>query len=178
MGTWATTTNTTTTTTTTSTTTTTTTTTTHGMTTTTWGTMAAATVDSSFSVTGSSSDMTSLCASANLDNMVYDALNAVSTITWWNFVMAWCPSSSRRERRLQDTTQTVSYQLQFASVSLANTFGDDVGDSDNKETIAFAFIEAAANLNITVTGVTVNDATITDNTEIPTSWVPSPKLSS
>merc|ERR1712136_719095 len=118
---------------------------------------------------GSSSDMTSLCASANLDNMVYDALNAVSTITWWNFVMAWCPSSSRRERRLQDTTQTVSYQLQFASVSLANTFGDDVGDSVNKETIAIAFIEAAANLNITVTGVTVNDATITDNTEIPTS---------
>merc|ERR1712136_676717 len=115
---------------------------------------------------GSSSDMTSLCASANLDNMVYDALNAVSTITWWNFVMAWCPSSSRRERRLQDTTQTVSYQLQFASVSLANTFGDDVGDSVNKETIAIAFIEAAANLNITVTGVTVNDATITDNTEI------------
>jgi hypothetical protein len=120
--------------------------------------------------------MTNLCASPELDTIVYNALNAVMTITWWNFVMAWCPSSSTG-RRLQDVTQTISYELQFASVSLANTFGDDVGDSVNKETIASAFITAAADLNITVTGVTVNDATITDNTEIPTSWAPSPKLS-
>jgi len=140
--------------------------------------MAAATVDSSFTVTGSSSDMTSLCDSPNLETMVYNALNAaVSPITWWNFVMAWCPSSSRRERRLQEIEQTVSYQLQFTSLSSANTFGDDVGDSVNKETIASAFITAATDLNITITGVTVNDATITDNNAIPTSWAPSPQLS-
>jgi len=62
-------------------------------------------------------------------------------------------------------------------VSLANTFGNIVGDSDYKDTIASTFITEAASYNITVTGVTVMDATITDNTEIPTSWAPSSKLS-
>jgi len=93
--------------------------------------------------------------------------------------MAWCPSSSR-ERRLQDMThmtQTISYELQFASVSLANTFGDVVGNSEYKETIASTFITEAGNHNITVTDVTVMDATVNDNTEIPTSWATSPKLS-
>merc|ERR1712136_86475 len=172
-----TTTTTTTTTNTTSTTTTTTTTTTFNLTTTTSGTMATASVTGSFSATGSSSDMTSLCASPELDTIVYNALNAVMTITWWNFVMAWCPSSGSRERRLQDMTQTISYELQFADVSLANTFGDVVGNSENKETIASTFISEAGYHNMTVTDVTVMDVTVTDNTELPTSWAPSPKLS-
>jgi len=91
--------------------------------------------------------------------------------------MAWCSSTSR-ERRLQDTTtETISYELQFDSVTLANTFGDVVGNSEHKETIASTFITEAGNHNITVTDVTVMDATVTDNYEIPTSWAPSPKLS-
>jgi len=90
--------------------------------------------------------------------------------------MAWCPSSSTG-RRLQDVTQTISYELQFASVSLANAFGDGVGNSEYKETIASTFITEAGNHNITVADVTVMDATVTDNTEVPTSWAPSPKLS-
>jgi len=83
-----------------------------------------------------------------------------------------------RERRLQEMTQTVSYQLQFATTSEANTFGDDVENTVNMETIASTFITEAASHNITVTGVTVNAVEITDNYEIPTSWAPSPKLSS
>jgi hypothetical protein len=114
-------------------------------------------------------------SSSQLDDIVFNALTAVSDITAYNFVRSWCVSTTR-ERRLQTLSRVVSYELQFDDVSNANTFADAVQDSDNKATIAEAFMTGASEYNITLSSVEVSDVSVSDNYEIP-SGVPSLTMS-